>query len=169
METASINSGDENIYRFVKSKYYKIYIPYYLLGILSWLIIAKCLILIFDSNNFAECWLIGYTIGYISGNIYRFFRIRNDSESNQIIFSYSDESPQAEVILFVQKFQKSYSIKKIRKMTKNRFYIKVVGELILNRTHFYKGYSSIFKRKCLRIPAYFENMDEIYSELEKLK
>lgn len=65
------------------------------------------------------------------------------------------------------KYNEYYSIKNITELHRNN-YIDVKGEIYAPDTECLSGDSESYKTD-LRIPPYFDNMDEIYKELEKLK
>ena len=67
-------------------------------------------------------------------------------------------------------YEDKYSIHNIKETHKTPFSIIVYGDISRSRSYFKGSPSTIdISKKRLRIPACYENMDELYSELERIK
>lgn len=165
------NNANQKIYTFDKTLFTKSYLPYMALLILG----GVCIYLFtsltyFDSLFYYDYqYLVYILLMFIGSNIIMYTRMRRLAKYNY--FEVSTEDP---VTFSIHKygyaFEEIRAVSKISSLRKTPFSIIVRGNIEM--THlYYSGRPEpyVAKKKRIRIPAYFNNMDEIYAELEKMK
>lgn len=165
MKTVNINSPDENIYKFDKKKFFKSHIPYMALFTLSCAgiyLIASLISSLYDNYEY----LLFVLLLVATSNIATYFRMHRLARTNYFKVQHGSFS----LHKFGYAFESRSTIHEISSLRKTPSSIIVRGTIDVVHLYYQgKPEPDVFKKKRLRIPAYFENMDEIYKELEKMK
>lgn len=97
-----------------------------------------------------------------------YFRANKTHQGNNItIQKENGHIKSIDIKMRETKYDEYYSIKNITELHRNN-YIDVKGEIYTPNTECLSDDSKSYKTD-LRIPPYFENMDEVYEELKKMK
>lgn len=173
MEDNNTNNTNQKIYKFDKKLFSKSFVPYIglflLIGIGIYLF--ACIPYFFSSPSmicFDYEYVLSYIVILIIANIITYTGMRRLANYNY--FEIQSENEVFCLHKYGYAFKEQSTILRIDTLKKTPFCIKVRGSI--ETVHLYyagRPEPYVAKKKRLRIPAYFENMGEIYSELEKIK
>ena len=179
METVSMNGGDEKVFRFDICAYKKRYrLKVILIG--AFFLTVLVLYAYFAYNYFSTRKLVTIALLSLSPiliiliqflwELVKFLRANKTHEEDVVIVETENNSiVSVRVSLNSYRYNEYYHIKRISEL-KRKPYIYIAGNIqaeLKRRNSKLKG--DTVKVMCLRLPSYFEYMDEIYEVLERMK